>query len=162
MSAHMDDLIAQFSKFRSKIREAETRFEGVGDMQQQITEIRHTVTSPDGTVTVVAGAGGAVTDLTLSPSATRLDHAQLASVILSTMREAVAGAVQQQAGIVDESFGDTFGLNTSERVREAQAEAFGTAEQDGESNTATPSPGRRSSPPDEDDYFDDQGPILRR
>ena len=125
MSAHMDELIAQFSKFQSKIREAEARFEGVGDKQQQIAEIRHSVTSSDGTVTVVAGA------------------------------------VQQQAGIVDETFGDTFGLNTSERVREAQAEAFGAAEQDTPEQAPQQS-SRPSRPRPDDDYFDDQGPILRR
>ncbi|WP_277681218.1 YbaB/EbfC family nucleoid-associated protein [Saccharomonospora azurea] len=161
MSAHMDELIAQFSKFQSKIREAEARFEGVGDMQQQIAELRHSATSPDGTVTVVAGAGGSVTDLTLSPSAMRLDHSQLASVILSTLRQAVAGAVQQQAGIVDETFGDTFGLNTSERVREAQAEAFGTPERDTPELAPQP-PSRPCRPRPDDDYFEDQGPILRR
>ncbi|EID54670.1 YbaB/EbfC family nucleoid-associated protein [Saccharomonospora xinjiangensis] len=162
MSAQMDELIAQFGKFRAKIREAEARFAGVGDMQQKIAEIENTATSPDGTVTVVAGAGGAVTDLRLSPSAMRLGHDQLATVIMTTMRQAVAGAVQQQAGIVDESFGDAFGINTAEQVREAQAEAFGTGEEQTESKPQTPSPTRRPRPRNDDDYFDEQGPILRR
>lgn len=162
MSAHMDELIAQFGNFRAKIRDAEARFAGVGDMQERIAEIQNTATSPDGNVTVVAGAGGAVTDLRLSPGAMRLDHSQLAATILSTMRQAVAGAVQQQAGIVDDTFGDAFGLNTSEQVREAQAQAFGTDEADAESKQETPPPARRSRPRDDDDYFEDQGPILRR
>lgn len=160
MSAQMDELIAQFSKFQSKLREAEARFEGVGEMQQQIAEIRHAVTSPDGTVTVVAGASGSVTDLTLSPSAMRMDHTQLASTILSTLRQAVAGAVQQQAGIVDDTFGDAFGLNTSEQIRQAQAEAFGTGEQDTAEQAPQASRPSRSRP--DDDYFEDQGSILRR
>jgi DNA-binding protein YbaB len=164
MSAHMDQLIAQFGNFRAKIREAEARFEGVGEMQQQIAEIANTATSPDGNVTVVAGAGGAVTDLRLSPAAMRLDHSQLSTLILSTMRQAVAGAVQQQAGIVDRTFGDTLGVDTSEQVRQAQAEAFGTSEQAPASQQETAQEPRRTArrpaPPD-DDYFD-EGPILRR
>ncbi|MFF5991065.1 hypothetical protein [Prauserella flavalba] len=54
----MDQLIAQFESFRSKIRQAEADFAGVGEMQERIAEIESTATSPDGTVTVVAGAGG--------------------------------------------------------------------------------------------------------
>jgi DNA-binding protein YbaB len=165
MSAHMDQLIAQFGNFRAKIREAEDRFAGVGDMQQQVAEIANTATSPDGNVTVVAGAGGAVTDLRLSPNAMRLDHSQLSTLILSTMRQAVAGAVQQQAGIVDNAFGDALGVDTSEQVHQAQAQAFGTPGQDAASQQQTSqretrSSTRRPNRPD-DDYFEEQGPILR-
>ncbi|RBM23108.1 hypothetical protein DI005_03900 [Prauserella sp. PE36] len=161
MSAHMDQLIAQFENFRSKIRQAEANFAGVGEMQARIAEIESTATSPDGGVTVVAGAGGAVTDLRLTPGALRQDPGQLSATIMSTMRQAVAGAVQRQAGIVDDAFGDTFGVNTSEQVRQAQAEAFGTAEEEPASQQ-TPPPTRRSRPSDDDndDYFD-QGSILR-
>lgn len=121
MSAHLDELIAQFGNFRDKIRDAEARFAGVGDMQQRISEIENTATSSDGSVTVVAGAGGTVTDLRLTPAAMRLDHSQLSTLIMNTMRQAVAGAIQQQAGIVDDAFGDAFGVNTSQQVHEAQA-----------------------------------------
>lgn len=162
MSAHMDQLIAQFEQFRAKMRDAEARFAGVDDMQQQISELENTATSPDGTVTVVAGAGGAVTDLRLTPGALRMDHAQLSTLILTTMRQAVAGAVEQQAGIVDNTFGDAFGINTSEQVRQAQAEAFGTPEEPTTSQQQErPTTTRRPNRPD-DDYFEEQGPILRR
>ncbi|MFF5991066.1 hypothetical protein [Prauserella flavalba] len=85
---------------------------------------------------------------------------------MSTMRQAVAGAVRRQAGIVDDAFGDTFGVNTSEQVRQAQAEAFGTPEEEPASQQQSPRQEppstRRSGPADDDndDYFD-QGSILR-
>ncbi len=164
MSAQMDELIAQFQHFQSKVRQAEARFAGVGDMQERIARLETTVTSPDGTVTVTAGAGGTITDLRLTAGATRVEAGQLAATIMQTIRRAAAGAAQQQAGIVDETFGDAFGVDVSAQVREAQAAAFGTAaaEPASEQEPRQPSrPVRRAiQRPDDDDF--DQGPILRR
>ncbi|TNC22765.1 YbaB/EbfC family nucleoid-associated protein [Amycolatopsis alkalitolerans] len=165
MSAHMDQLIAQFENFQAKVRQAEASFAGVGDMQERIAQVENSVTSPDGTVTVVAGAGGTVTGIRLAPGAVRLGSDQLAATIMKTLRQAVAGAVQQQAGIVDTTFGDAFGVNLSDQVREAQAEAFGTAAEEPASTPQAPAPQaqprkRRPGPPDDDDYFDQN--ILRR
>ncbi|WP_236789207.1 YbaB/EbfC family nucleoid-associated protein [Amycolatopsis sp. GM8] len=166
MSAHMDQLIAQFENFQAKVRQAEASFAGVDDMQERIAQVQSTATAPDGTVTVVAGAGGTVTDIRLAPGAVRLGSDQLAATIMRTLRQAVAGAVQQQAGIVDGAFGDAFGVNISAQVREAQAEAFGThadepASQEQQPPQQAAPPRRRPSPGDDDDYFD-QGTVLRR
>jgi DNA-binding protein YbaB len=162
MSAQMDQLIAQFENFQAKVRQAEVRFSGVGDMQERIAQVESTATSPDGTVTVVAGAGGTVTDLRLTAGATRVEAGQLATTILSTLRRAVAGAAQQQAGIVDDTFGDALGVDTSAQVREAQAEAFGTTGEPAasEPQAQQPAPRRRPAPRD-DDYFE-ENTILRR
>jgi hypothetical protein len=160
MSAEMDQLIAQFENFRAKTRQAEARFAGVGDMQERIARVETTVTSPDGTVTVVAGAGGTVTDLRLTAGAMHLEAGQLAQRIMSTLRQAVAGAAQQQAGIVDDVFGDQLGVDVSGQVRQAQAEAFGTAAPEPASEQQAPRPRRRPAPGDDDDF--EQGPILRR
>jgi DNA-binding protein YbaB len=164
MSAQMEQLLAQFQNFQDKVRQAETRFAGVGDMQERIAQVESTVTSPDGNVTVVAGAGGTVTDLRLAVGATHLEAGRLATIIMTTLRQAVAAAVQQQAGIVDDAFGDTLGVNVSEQVREAQAEAVGTPAEDAASQQQAPPPAarpRRRPSSGDDDYFDD-GPILRR
>ncbi|MDT8915286.1 YbaB/EbfC family nucleoid-associated protein [Amycolatopsis sp. PS_44_ISF1] len=159
MSAQMDQLITQFRAFQEKTRQAETRWAGVGDLQEQIARVRTSVTAPDGTVTVVAGAGGTVTDVQLSPEALRLDPARLSATIMGTLREAVAGAVRQQAGIVDEAFGDTLGIDVSEQVREAQAEAFGTTAEAPASQGGPAAP--PAARPEDDDYFD-AGSFLRR
>ncbi|RJQ82484.1 YbaB/EbfC family nucleoid-associated protein [Amycolatopsis panacis] len=168
MSAQLDELIAQFENFQAKVRQAEASFAGVGDMQERISQVENAVTSPDGAVTVVAGAGGTVTDIRLAAGATRLDSAQLSALIMNTLRQAVAGAVQQQAGIVDDAFGDAFGVNTSEQVRQAQAEAWGTEAEEPASEQPAPqqtaqraTPRRRPGPRDDDDYFEDNS-ILRR
>lgn len=78
------------------MRQAEARFAGVGDMQERIAQVATTVTSPSGEVTVVAGAGGTVTDLRLTAGAMHLEAGQLSAMIMKPMRQAVAGAVQQQ------------------------------------------------------------------
>jgi DNA-binding protein YbaB len=160
MSAEMDQLIAQFETFQSKVRQAEARFAGVGDMQERIAQVGTSVTSPDGTVTVTAGAGGTVTDLRLTAGAMHLEAGQLAQRIMSTLRQAVAGAAQQQAAIVDDAFGDQLGVDVSGQVREAQAEAFGTRAPEPASEPLAPRPRRRPATGDDDDF--DQGPILRR
>jgi DNA-binding protein YbaB len=164
MSAQMDELIAQFENFRAKVRQAEARFADVGDMQERIAQVATTVTSPDGTVTVTAGAGGTVTDLRLTAGAMRVEAGQLSATIMNTIRRAVAGAVQQQAGIVDDTFGDTLGVDVSAQVHQAQTEAFGTAAAEPASEPQPRPPSRpvRRPPGGDDDYFDDQGPILRR
>jgi YbaB/EbfC DNA-binding family len=160
MSAQMAELLAQFENFRTKVRQAEARFAGVGDMQERVARLETTVTSPDGTVTVTAGAGGAVTGLRLTAGATRVEAGQLAATIMHTIRRAAAGAVREQAGIVDDAFGDAFGVDVSAQVREAQAEAFGTPAPEPASEQQQPRPARRPTAEDDDDFG--QGPILRR
>jgi len=154
MSAHMDQLIAEFEKFQAKVRQAEATFAGVGEMQERVAEVESVVTSPDRNVTVSAGAGGMVTDIQLAPGAMRLAPTELSATILNTLRQAVAGAVRQQAEIVD----DAFGINTSAQVRQAQAEAFGTPTDDAASHEEVST--RRTIPPDDDTY--EQDSIYRR
>jgi DNA-binding protein YbaB len=161
MSAHMEQLIAQFESFQAKAKQAEARFAGVEDMQERIAQVETVVTSPDGNVTVVAGAAGTVTDIRLVAGAMHLEAGRLSALIMATLRQAVAGAVQQQAGIVDDAFGDAFGVNTSEQVRQAQAEALGTVAEEPASQQQTPRSPRRPAPRD-DDYFDQDNNILRR
>jgi DNA-binding protein YbaB len=160
MSAHMDHLVAEFEKFRARARQAEARFAGVADMQEQLAQMQSVATSPDHTVTVTAGAGGMVTDIQLAIGAMRLDPTELSATIMNTLRQAVADAVRQQAGIVDDVFGDAFGVNLSDQVRQAQAEAFGTLTDDHASQHEAASTSRRAVPPDEDDF--DQGSIYGR
>ncbi|OLF15395.1 YbaB/EbfC family nucleoid-associated protein [Actinophytocola xanthii] len=160
MSSHMDQMIAEFEKFGARIRQAEARFAGVSDMGERVAQVESVATSPDRNVTVVAGAGGMVTDIRLAPGAMRLGPAELSATIMTALREAVAGAARQQAGIVDEVFGGAFGVNTSEQVRQAQAEAFGTPEDRAASQDETSSSRRRPTPSDDDDF--DQDTIYGR
>jgi class 3 adenylate cyclase len=91
-----------------------------------------------------------VMDLQLDNEAMRQPAPALAATIMTTLREAVAEAVRRQAGIVDDSFGDAFGVDTADHVRQAQAEAFGTAEDDHASHQSEPA--RRPRRDDDDDF----------
>ncbi len=51
--------------------------------------------SPDGTVTVLTGPGGAVTEVRLADQAMRLDAATLGRTITATIRNAAAAAAPQ-------------------------------------------------------------------
>jgi len=160
MSAHMEQMIAEFEKFGARIRQAEARFAGVSDLGERVAEVESVATSPDRGVTVVAGAGGMVTDIRLTPDALRLGSTELSATIMSTLRQAVAGAARQQAGIVDDVFGDAFGIDTSEQVRQAQAAAFGTQDGDRTSQDDETSSRRRPDAPGDDDF--DQDTIFGR
>jgi DNA-binding protein YbaB len=157
VSAELERLTAEFEKFQARIKQAEVKFSGLGEMQERLGQLEAVATSPDRTVRVVAGAGGTVTDLQLSPEAMRKPAPALAAMIMTTMRTAIAEAVRRQAGIVDETVGGAFGLNTTDRVKQAQAEALRTAEL---SSEATPPSKRPARPKDEDDFS--QNTVYRR
>ena len=148
MSAELDRLAAEFEKFQGRIREAEARFSGIGAVQDRLAELEVVATSPDRAVRVVAGAGGAVKDIQLQADAMRRPASALAQTIMATLREAVAEAVRQQAQVLD----GTFGVNTSEQVRQAQEQAMGTAAPEPASQQR---PARRGEPEDYDDFGDD-------
>jgi class 3 adenylate cyclase len=153
----LERLAAEFERFQAKIKQAEVKFAGVGEMQDRLTQLEAVATSPDRTVRVVAGAGGAVMDVQLTPDALRQPAPALAATIMSTLREAVAEAVRRQAGIVDETVGDAFGVGTAEQVRQAQAEALKTAVDSVSPQTREPSaPPRRPTRSDEDDDFSER------
>lgn len=150
MSAELERLAAEFERFRTRIKKAERTFGDVGEMQERLADLTAVATSPDRTVRVVAGAGGAVQDVQLTPDAMRLPSTTLSATIMSTLREAVAEAVRRQAGIVDETVGGALGASTTEQVRVAQSAALGT-------DHGEPSSQDRPRRPaaDEDEFGDD-------
>ncbi|MBN9745389.1 MULTISPECIES: YbaB/EbfC family nucleoid-associated protein [unclassified Amycolatopsis] len=160
MSEEMDRLVAEFEKFQTKLKQAEAQFAKVGDMQEELNALEAQVTSPDRSVTVVAGPSGSVKDLRLSPDAFRQQPDQLASTILATLHQAVAESARKQAGIVDEHVGTAFGLNVSEQVLEAQAAGMGTTVEELESNLPEAQPQRPAAPVrDEEDFANNN--LLR-
>lgn len=150
MSAELDRLAAEFATFQAKIKQAEQKFSGVVEMQDRIAELEATAISPDRTVRVVAGPGGAIKDIQVTPDALRLPATTLSETIMSTLRAAVAEAVRRQADVVDETVGDAFGLDTTGMVRQAQAEAMGTAEDEPASEPPRRTPPRNRGRQDDD------------
>jgi DNA-binding protein YbaB len=156
----MEHLIAEFEKFQSKVKQAETQFSKVGEMQGELSALEAQAMSPDRSVTVVAGPAGAVKDIRLTPEAMRQQPQQLAATIMSTLQTAVADAARKQAGIVDAHMGGAFNLNLQDQVLEAQAEAMGTTAADLRSKMSEePNPAGRPSR-DDDDFSEDT--VLKR
>ncbi|SEF31331.1 YbaB/EbfC DNA-binding family protein [Amycolatopsis pretoriensis] len=124
MAAEFDQLIAEFERFQSGIRNVDDRFAGLDAMQAQLTELRASASSPDGGVTVVTGPGGAVLDVKFTDAALAKGPQALSAALMSTLREAVGEAARQQVVLVRDHLGDELGL--VDQVLETQAEAFGT------------------------------------
>ncbi|EHR48982.1 hypothetical protein SacmaDRAFT_0686 [Saccharomonospora marina XMU15] len=125
MSAEFDQLVAEFEKFQSKIKQVDDRFANLGQLRSEIASLEATATSPDRSITVVAGPGGAIKDIQFTQQALGQQPQALSSALLTTLQQAVAEAARKQAGLVDEHLGDDTQL--SEQVLQAQAELFGTS-----------------------------------
>ena len=123
MTAEFDQLVAEFEAFQAQIKNVDDRFGQLAEMRGELESLQVSATSPDRTVTVVAGPGGAVLDVRLTDDALRLGAQQLGASIMSTLRDAVAGAAREQAGIVQEYVGDD--APVLDQVLETQAEALG-------------------------------------
>lgn len=151
----MERLIAEFEKFQSKIKQAEVRFDRVGQMQQQLAELETAATSPDRTVTVVAGPGGVIKDIQFTPDALRRPPGALSAMIMSTLNAAVADAARKQAGVVDENMGGALGnVNVTDQVLQAQAEAMGTTVEDLKSKMTEEGSVAADTSQRQDDYHD--------
>lgn len=124
MAAEFDQLIAEFERFQSGIRNVDDRFAGLGAMREQLTGLRASASSPDGGVTVVTGPGGAVLDVKFTDAALAKGPQALSAALMTTLREAVGEAARQQVVLVRDHLGDELGL--VDQVLETQAEAFGT------------------------------------
>ncbi|GAA4540209.1 YbaB/EbfC family nucleoid-associated protein [Amycolatopsis samaneae] len=143
MSAEFDQLVAEFERFQSRLRNVDDRAAGLDGMRAELSTLEATATSPDRGVTVVAGPGGAVLDVRFTEDALRQSPQALSAALMSTLRQAVGEAARRQVGIVEEHMGDDLGL--TDQVLEAQAELFGTSVEElrsrmAEENPAAPAP----------------------
>ncbi|MFD9959114.1 YbaB/EbfC family nucleoid-associated protein [Amycolatopsis sp. NPDC058986] len=155
MSAEFDQLVAEFERFQSKIRNVDDRLAGIEGMRAELSALEATVTSPDRAVTVVAGPGGAVLDVRFTEEALRQSPQALSAALMSTLREAVAESARRQASIVEEHMGDDLGL--TDQVLESQAELFGTSVEEMRSRMAAET-AAAPAPPDD---FSEQSFVRR-
>lgn len=126
------------------------------DMQRQVTAVTATETSRDGVVTVTVDSAGAVTDLRITDQVRNLPGAEVAQLVLTTMRRAQSRITPQVAEIMRETVGedaqtvDAVVSNFSNRFPEPEPEQSGhRVVRD-----------RRIGHNEDDDWGDD-GPILR-
>ncbi|OZM74867.1 hypothetical protein CFN78_01235 [Amycolatopsis antarctica] len=150
MSAEFERLVAQFERFQSKIQRVDDQFASIGQMQAEIGALEATATSPDRTVTVVAGPGGSVTDIRIADGAMRQDGRALANTLMATLREAVAESARKQAVVVDQHMGGSLGL--TEQVLETQAEVLGTSVEELRSKVEQETPRRAVNEGEPEDY----------
>ncbi|ANN20805.1 hypothetical protein SD37_37910 [Amycolatopsis orientalis] len=149
MSAEFEQLVAEFEKFQSRIQNVDDRFANIGDMQSELSALQATASSPDRSVTVVAGPAGAIMDVRFTEEALRQRPEALSAALMSTIQQAVAESARKQAAIVEEHMGDD--LHLVDQVLETQAEIFGTTVEEMRSKMAEEAP-PRPSPESPDDY----------
>ncbi|MGH3761760.1 YbaB/EbfC family nucleoid-associated protein [Actinophytocola sp.] len=123
MSAEFDQLVAEFESFQSKLKNVDDRFENLAGMQSELAALEVSASSPDRAVTVVAGPGGSIQDIRFTEAAMQLGSQRLSSVVMTTVREAVADAARTQAAIVQEYAGDD--APVVDQVLETQAQVTG-------------------------------------
>ncbi|GAB3486283.1 YbaB/EbfC family nucleoid-associated protein [Amycolatopsis cihanbeyliensis] len=151
MSPEFEQLVAQFEQFQSKMKRVDDRFANIADMQGELSRLEAVATSPDRSVTVVAGPGGSVKDIRLTDAALKQRPDALAQALMSTLHEAVAESARKQAGIVDTHMGDD--LQLTEQVLETQAEVLGTSVEDLRARMADAAPAPRPVTEErQDDY----------
>jgi len=123
MTAEFDQLVAEFEEFQSRIHNVDDRFAHLAGMQDDLAALEVVAHSPDRSVTVVAGPGGSVRDIRVTEDACQLGAQRLSSTLMSTLREAIADAARQQAGIVQEYVGGE--APVLDQVLETQSEVTG-------------------------------------
>ncbi|MHA6805842.1 YbaB/EbfC family nucleoid-associated protein [Salinifilum ghardaiensis] len=144
----IEDLQRKLDRLREMGDQAEQRLADADRMREQISAIEAKVTSADKAVTVTAGPGGSVTNIEFTKDATKLSPIQLSSTVMGTLRQAVAQAAREQAGIVQEFAPEG---DVAERVRRTQEEMLGVSIDPGEAERPRPAPDED----EDDDGFED-------
>lgn len=97
---------AQVRQARTKQAEFDELLSTLNAARTEIHSLRATATSPDGTVTVTAGAGGIVQSVELSDDALNNTNApSLASSINATIAQAIRQATEKQVDLVHSRVG---------------------------------------------------------
>jgi DNA-binding protein YbaB len=126
------------------------------DMQRQVTAVSSTETSRDGVVTVTVDSAGAVTDLRITDQVRNLAGAEVAQLVLTTMRRAQSRITEQVADIMQTTVGED--SQTVDAVVSNFRNRFPEPEPEQPSRGVVRE--RRIGHQDDDDWGDD-GPILR-
>lgn len=96
----IDELRAQLTVLRDRKAENDELLGRITTARAELDALAATATSPDATVTVVAGPGGIVRSVQFTEAALHTDAATLAATVTATIRDAVGRAGQQQLDIV--------------------------------------------------------------
>ncbi|MCU1685923.1 MAG: hypothetical protein JWQ81_6662 [Amycolatopsis sp.] len=154
----------------------------------KLQHVASTMTSRDGAATVTVNASGALQQLSFTPRAREVSHAQLAASVLATVKRAQLEAAKQVTAVMAPLIGDNSEAMhfLEEQIPEPEipdepvdprSEAFRPPEQPAPPappRSGPPAPGRSPAPPapparparprpaDDDDDDSGAGSILRR
>ncbi|MCR3720066.1 MULTISPECIES: YbaB/EbfC family nucleoid-associated protein [Prauserella salsuginis group] len=141
---------AQVRQARNKQAEFDELLSTLDEARTQLHSLRATATSPDGTVTVTAGAGGIVQSVELSDNAlSNTNASSLASSINATIAQAIRQATEKHVDLVHRHVGQDVGIARILGPQAAFAPSSGSAPAEPRSDTHR---GRRD---DDTDPFHD-------
>jgi DNA-binding protein YbaB len=152
MSAAAKLLIDRIQAIDTAATNNRQRVETYQRMTDELKAVEIRATSPDGMVTVVAGPGGAVTAITFSEAIRDTTPSALSAAVLSVLAEARALAARRQADVIRQGLGDTELLD---RVLDSDSQLFGDPRPVAPPTGPVPSARCQSSPPVDDDYYQD-------
>lgn len=122
MSEWAERLVRRIEAIDSAADGNRLRAESYRRLTDDLKQVDGTATSPDGVVTVVAGAGGALKSITFSQSVHSVPPAALSTVVMQTVARAQADAARAQAEMVRRGLGSTELLD---RVLAEEERVFG-------------------------------------
>lgn len=154
MSEIADQLLARIEAIDTAAAENSARAESYQRMTERLAEVRGRATSPDGVVTVVAGADGGVHSITFSDQIRNAAPQALSASVLHTIAQARAKAAREQAEVVRAELGDTEMLD---RVLESDERIFGDQRPSdpGPAPAAVSAASRQAARPDFDEDYDE-------
>lgn len=155
MSEPAERLLRRIEAIDTAVADNRRRTESYQRMSAELADVTGTASSPDGVVTVVTDAAGAVKNIQFTEAIRTLSPAALSTSVVHTIASAQAAAARSQAEVVRRGLGDTTLLD---RVLAEDATLFG----DRPPADPGPPPVLRQEPQSDsadDDY--DFGAVLR-
>lgn len=149
MNEVAQNLVRRIEAIDTVAAETRRRTESYQRITAGLADVEGTATSPDGQVTVVAKADGAVKAITFADEAQRSPSEALSATVLHTIAAARADAARLQAEVVRRELGDTELLD---KVLDSDERIFG----DERPRDPGPVPAATRRPrPDEERSYDD-------
>ena len=153
MSDEAERLLRRIDAIDTAAAVTRRRTEAYERMADELKAVTAGVTSPDGVVTVVAGPGGEVLQITFGDRVREIGPAALSASVMHTLAAAKAAAARQQAEVVRRGLGDSGLLD---RVLAEDERLFGDRPPADPGLPPAPAPGRRRRDrAGEDEFFED-------
>ncbi|HVV13773.1 YbaB/EbfC family nucleoid-associated protein [Amycolatopsis sp.] len=147
MSEYASRLLRRIEAIDSAAADNRRSSEAYRKLSGDLKKVVGRAMSPDRAVTVVAGPGGEIKEITFADQTRAIDPSALGGVVAQTVAAAQADAARRQAEVVRDGLGDTGLLD---QVLDSDRRLFGD-----QRPVAHPSAARQAQPVYEDDFFHD-------